>query len=437
MSRPIRYCLSLDPALETFRPEIEFVCRFLDHCHEVCRGDEGDVTLHYGISPVAGAVHVPAVFFPDCVRIDDSGIWLNRDRFATLDDRLVPRAIGRGSNVCPYDSIGLIFFLLSRVEERGCLVTDRHGRFPVSEAFSSRFGLLLDPPADRAVRDVAALLTGISSPPSRTQYSVRLTHDVDRLKAYHRPLDWVRPALGDVFLRRQFTKAGSRILEATRFGEPWQSFRRLMAIEETYGLRGHYYFMGPSALSMDSPYAISMRDLLSKVSAEVRQRGHEVGFHPGYATADNAEEWRRQRFGLESIVGGRVIEGRQHVLRYQADLTADIWDGEGMEYDCTLAYPDASGFRTGSCRPFQAYSLKNRRPLRLKQGSTAICDFALLGKKYRDIDDQQAFAESDAVIDACRRYGGEIVMLFHTGLEDYWYCFFERLILRALDGKEK
>lgn len=430
MPRSFPYQLSLDPELETFRPEIDYALGFVEECYGLQRGHSGPV-LHYGKVPLDNAIHIPASLFPSGVRVDDDGIRLDRTRFASIENELLPRSAGTDGHRFAYDAIGLIFFMLSRIEERDSKMLDRHGRFPAIEAFSVRHGMHLDPPADRAAHELAAQLVGHRNPASRTRFSVRLTHDVDRLRAYHRRFDWIRPAVGDAVLRRDPRAAWRRFTIANRRGEPWQSFRRLMGIEEAHGLRGHYYFMGPSQLEQDSPYAMLMPGLLRQVIDEVRLRGHAVGFHPGYSTMDDPGEWHRQKAGLEEVAGAAVREGRQHVLRYRADQTPDIWDQEGMEYDCTLAFPETTGFRNGSCRAPRAYSLRKRRQLAVRQGASVLCDFALLGDKYRSLTEEQVFNECDAATSVCRQYDGELVVLFHTGLpDDSWYQFLERLLPR-------
>src|SRR3546814_19739211 len=82
---------------------------------------------------------------------------------------------------------------------------------------------------------------------------------------------------------------------------------------------------------MDSPYAETMPVLLRRVADEIEGRGHALGFHPGFDTAEDESEWRRQRDGLQSVFGSPVREGRQHVLRYRAEITPDNWDAAGME----------------------------------------------------------------------------------------------------------
>ena len=206
-----------------------------------------------------------------------------------------------------------------------------------------------------------------------------------------------------------------------------------MRINERFGLPGHFYFMGPTSLSMDSPYAVSMYPLLQRLVSEISGRGHKIGFHPGFDTFNNQTEWLRQREGLEKIIGTKVLEGRQHVLRYQADVTPDIWSEAGMQYDCTLMYPEVTGFRPGTCRPFYAYSLGRRCQLPLRQGATAISDFSLMGGKYRNLSIEDALSECAAASEVCRKYGGELVILFHTGQKrNPWFMFYEGLLARIM-----
>ena len=68
------YQLSLDKALEEYRPELEFACDFLDQCHYVSRQNKAELLLHYGNNPPEGAIHVPTVLFPKGVHLNSDGI---------------------------------------------------------------------------------------------------------------------------------------------------------------------------------------------------------------------------------------------------------------------------------------------------------------------------------------------------------------------------
>ena len=434
------YRLSIAPDLEQFRPEIEHACLFLERCHFVARANESDTVLHYGANPLPGAIHVPAALFPHGVRVDARGIHPNRDALHAIEAGNGPAALFPGpvSSSPPddrrltYDALGFIFFMLSRIEERGSPERDRYGRFPYDAALVVRRHRAAAALADDAARDLACALTAENQPRNRTNYRVILTHDVDRLHGYHRPLEPLRQALGDIARRGRIDGAMRRLTDAYFAEAPWRSIRALMAASESTGHTSHFFFMGPSRDHMDSPYALRSPDLLRRIAHEIRDRGHGLGFHPGFQTAGNEKEWRKQRHGLEAIIGQPVREGRQHVLCYSPERTPDIWDDAGMMTDFTLAWPETPGFRNGTCRAHQAYSLVRRRTLKLEQVATAIMDFGLFGGKYRDLSIDDAMAECLPVIDTCRRFGGTLAILYHTGQTKPPHALFYDRLLETL-----
>ncbi len=439
MAEAVPYRLSLDPALEPFRPEIEYACDFLDACHFVRREPGAETVLHYGGGAPDEAIRVPAAVFPNGVRLSEDGI---HPEPAPL------REIERGAGAAPllpagggpesagralgYDAIGLIFLMLSRLEERGSKARDGYGRFPYSASFAARAGCYADPPADRAARHLAAAITGETTPENRTRYQVVPTHDVDRLRGYHRPFEPLRLGAGDMLKRGRPVAAWRRLRDGYFSGEPWRSVRDLMTLSERFGLVSRFYFMGPSASPQDSPYTRSMAGLLRRVADEIAGRGHGIGFHPGFETATDPREWRRQRQGLENVLGRPVEEGRQHALRFVVDQTPAIWEAENMRRDLTRGFPEAVGFRNGTCRTHRAYGLRERCVLNLELNATAIMDFGLFDGKYRGLSVEQALAECGPAIEACRNYGGSLVVLYHTGqTRPPLRGFYERLLEMA------
>lgn len=431
------YRLSIAPSLERFRPEIEHACSFLDRCHPLIRANDAVRVLHYGPDAPAGAVAVPAVLFPGGVRLDDGGIHLDRVAFAALENGkgsapLLPPDDPRNrkqAHGLTYDALGLIFLMLSRLEERGAPALDRYGRFPYAASLAARRYGAAPPLADQAAADLAAALWERDDPPSASRYELLLTHDVDMLKGYHRPWEPLRNAMGDVVKRFDPLRAARRLRDSYLSDEPWGTARDIMSRSEKYGVPSRFYFMGPSENSMDSPYVLRLPRLLRQLSDEMASRGHIVGYHPCFATANDAGEWRRQRDGLEAVLDRPVREGRQHVLRYSADVTPDIWSDAGMTLDLTLGWPEVTGFRSGTCRRHASYSLRRRRTLPLEQISTSIMDFGLFGGKYRNFSVDAALADCRGAVDACRKFGGSLVILFHTGQRrPPATSFYERLL---------
>jgi len=434
------YSLRLDPAVESFRPEIEYVLDVLERHYPLHRvgSEETDApVLHYGAQAGGAAVAVPGNLFPRYAETrGPDGVFLSRgavERLLAKDGGLLPPAPEDKDpgGALAYDAIGLAFHMLSRVEERDCGALDRYGRFPAAQAFAVRAGLHAVPLADRALDDIARRLLQQPKPCHLSVYQAVPTHDVDMLKAYHRAPEPLRYALGDALKRGRPVRALRR-LAAYGAGEPERSFDRLMGLSERHGLTSNFYFMAPSRHPMDSSYARRSPALLRRMAAQVRARGHGIGFHPGFETYDNGAEWRRQKNDLENLLDAPLKEGRQHVLRYAADATPRLWSEAGMTVDCTPAFPEAPGFRTGSTRPNPAYDLCARHPLAVDLSSTAVMEFGLFGGKYRDLDTQQALGECRPLIAVCRRYGGRFVFLQHTGAAaPVVRDFYERLIAEA------
>lgn len=433
-----RYKLSLDTALEAFRPELEFACQFLDQCHHLSRQDEADLLLHYGDNPPKDAVHVPAALFPKGVRVNTDGIHPDFNELDRIETDCAGRALLPSDDVRPipanrlgYDALGLIFFMLSRLEERDspAKALDRYGRYPAEASLSSRRRDLTMPLADIAARDLAQALTGIPDPPSRTEYKVWLTHDVDRIRGYHTLEHLFKNAVGDVIFRHNPKSAVTSLWRAATSGEPWRACRRIMDLAERYGHTSRFYFMGPTENPMDNRYLLQSPGLVRRLADEMVARGHIIGFHPGADTRCDAAEWQRQKAGLESVIGRTVHEGRQHGLLFDAETTLDMWNDGGMTHELSLGFPAPSGFRSGTCRSHPVYSLRRRQMLEITAVPTAIMDFGLFGGRYRDLTVDQAMAEAQAIVDICRAHGGDLVVLFHPAeMRPPRTSFFERLL---------
>ena len=63
-------------------------------------------------------------------------------------------------------------------------------------------------------------------------------------------------------------------------------------------------------------------------------------------------------------------------------------------------------------------------------GASAINEFGFFGGKYNDFTIEQALEGCSETIKQCRCYGGELIILFHTGWEEgnHVWNFYERLL---------
>ncbi len=423
MKKIFEYCLEISSSLTEFETEIKYAFGYVNRYYGLKFNNKAARIFKYG----GHDADMPATFFEEFVRQSDDGINLRPEKIERLENlwpKLPPKKLKSRYQT---DSIGLIFFMLSRIEEKNSQFLDKHDRFLSSAAFAVKKNWSNIPIVDEFAYYTAGLITGAFRVET-SSYSVKLTHDVDRLKMYHRPLEPIRYAIGD-FVKRDAGFAALKRLKAYGSSEPWSSVLAIIGLSKNIGFRSNFFFMGPSNLQMDSPYCVSMKRLLKRVSDTILDSGHDIGFHPGYASYDDVIEFNAQKKGLEEALGVSVRQGRQHVIRYNCAKTPLVWEKNNMTHDYSLFFPDIIGFRNGACHSYQTYDLVGRRILQLQQTSTAIAEFSLLDDRYNNYGVEKALEMCLPVIQQVKKFNGELVILFHTHQMDRpQWTFYKRLL---------
>jgi hypothetical protein len=339
------------------------------------------------------------------------------------------------------DVFGSAFFMLSRYEELVVPDRDHYGRFPAASSLAARAGFLQWPVVDAYVELLWSALERVWPRLRRRPraYDVIVTHDVDDpLATFGRgPLLIARQFAGDLARRRDIGLAlrRARSLATTRRGDhrldPHNTFDLLMDASERNGLRSGFYFLANRRVSARSgAYYVLEHPWIRSLIGRIHRRGHEIGYHAGFDTyldpARTAEEFAQLRAVAESQ-GVRQDEwgGRQHFLRWASPVTWNNWERAGLSYDCTLAYPEAVGFRTGTCHPYRVFDLNERRPLELLERPFQVMDVTLF--VYMSLSPQAAYAAVMDIAGQCRRYQGSLGLLWHnnellrTVREQRWY----------------
>lgn len=321
------------------------------------------------------------------------------------------------------DLFGGILFQLTRYEEIAQPASDEHDRYPAEATLAHREGFLTRPLVDEYVEILRAALSRLwpSLPIARSEFGVRVSHDVD----------WpVQPAVslpraakaiaGDLVRRRDAALAGRRLRSQLRrdpTDDPYYTFDEIMEASEHRGLRSAFYFMaGSSDPRFDGTYRLD-EPWVAALMARIHERGHEIGLHPSYETfrdparlAAERETLGRccERLGIEQERWG----GRQHFLRWSNPITWRAWEDAGLAYDASLGYARAPGFRSGVCREYPAFDLPAGRRLNLRESPLVAMDIFAI---ERPVDERapalQRFAE---LKQTCRRFGGEFTLLWHN-----------------------
>ncbi|MFB3789245.1 MAG: polysaccharide deacetylase family protein [bacterium] len=331
-----------------------------------------------------------------------------------------------GTVVFHADILAAALFMLSRWEETAVPTRDAHGRFPAEASVACRQGFLDRPIVDEYALILHAWLKTLLpewKPPAR-QFSIKLSHDIDSLQCYPNVNRVFRVLAGDLLKRRNWRLAWKTVVESIHALINPQTDPHLQGIEllahlsEIHGFQSAFYFMGARRSAMDIGYDPAS-PIAQSCLADLRRRGHEIGFHAGYYTFEDPERFAEEKARLTQSLGNGRLGGRQHYLRFRAPDTWRIWEKNGMAYDSTLSYAEQEGYRCGTCHPFQPYDLVHNRPLDILEIPLIIMDGAL--RQYRKLTPEEGEQRILTLAQRCKNVNGAFTLLWHnTSLAGDW-----------------
>ena len=332
-------------------------------------------------------------------------------------------------HVVHFDIPGLVYWMLTRLEEVGRNDLDDHGRFPAvaSHAFKHHY-------LDRPIVDEWLIVLGQVMQRQwprlvlkRHEFNVALSHDVDRPSRYgfRNPKKLLRAIAGDVFLRHKpkalLIAPWVRLNTKTRLHslDPYNTFEWIMDQSEEHGIRSAFYFLcGCANTDFGPDYEIghpATRSLIRRIY----ERGHEVGLHPTYDTYKNPVKLRSEAQCLKEVCEQEGVlqqewGGRMHYLRWEQPTTLMCWEDAGMAYDSTMGYADNAGFRCGTCHEYVAFNPVEDRALSLRVRPLICMEASVLSEKYMGFRGEKAFSVFSDLKEKCKNVGGCFTLLWHN-----------------------
>jgi peptidoglycan/xylan/chitin deacetylase (PgdA/CDA1 family) len=333
------------------------------------------------------------------------------------------------------DEIAEAFFHLARVEERAG-PRDQHGRYPASASCLDP----LDPPLERLRKRL-----GVDPPRwGGAKFAVALTHDVDtpwrwtaigvrgaaaRLKS-HALAGRGRAAL------REARALSSVPVHRLRRTDPNWSFERVLSIERERGAGSTFFVMAGHRHAADGASPETYERLRPRLVETLRAGGAEIGLHGSYTSAEDPERLRAEKDALEELAG--PVEGQRfHYLRVDPHSNLRTLDELGFDYDSSLGFSGAIGFRAGIAHPFRPWDFERERPLDLVEIPLAAMD-ATFEERYLNLSAREAEPHLMRLLEGATERGGGFSILWHTDRFDpassqRWDRLYERLIDAVYD----
>lgn len=335
------------------------------------------------------------------------------------------------------DIIASTFFMLTRWEEHVIKERDTHQRFSAKSSISYKFGFLNRPIVNEYVELLWSMLVhlGIDQERKKRTFQIIPTHDVDLPRLWWNFKDFVKTIGGRMIKKNPIEGVSffaKSYLKKIRTGQdPFDTFDYLMQLSEKNNLTSHFFFMSGGTSDKDNYYSIKHPVIVNLIK-EIKDRGHQIGFHPSYNAYNDSKQFALEKSLLEEVTQQPIVCGRQHFLRFEVPKTWQIWEQNKMNWDSTMSYADHEGFRCGVCYPFPVFDILERKELNLIERPLIIMDGSLVS--YQDLTPEDAYNKVNKLLREVKKYNGEFIFLWHnSAFNTLQWLPFQNIYKRILD----
>lgn len=319
------------------------------------------------------------------------------------------------SSLFPFDPFAASFYLVTRFEEYTETRFDRFGRYPAENSILYKTGLLKKPVIDIWAGMLADKFMekypGLIFPNRKFQFIS--TIDIDNAWAYrHKGFFRTTGAFFKSILKNDFKELNHRIRVLNgKEQDPYDTYDFLDSVlaghekqTRVFILLGNYNRFDKNISHRNRAF----RDLIKRISGK-----YEVGIHPSFASNDKSIHLLiKEKKRLEKITGKIPRKSRQHFLKLRFPETCQRLTGAGIEEDYTMGYPSQTGFRAGTCTPFQFYDLTKEKATKLTIIPFQVMDVTL--RDYLELDPEEALNEITGLMTEVKNTGGIFVSIWHN-----------------------
>jgi len=314
--------------------------------------------------------------------------------------------------ICGIDIFASSFFMLTRWEEYVNKHKDLHNRFLATKSLAFKNNFLDRPIVNEYVEMIWNMLKflGCKQKREKRKFKFILTHDVDEVKMWKSWKQVFRIVLGDILKRRSLSLALERfaeyfLIKREKIKDPFDTFDWLMDKSEVIGVKSRFYFMSGGVTEFDNSYKLEEHKVLIK---RIQKRGHIIGFHPSYNAYNDFELFKREKELLENVAEQKIVEGREHYLRFEVPTTWQIWEDNDIAVDSTCGYADKEGFRCGTGDAFSVFNILTREKLKLKERPLIVMDCSLFD--YNN----NSYKDANSKINTMKSKANSFTILWHN-----------------------
>lgn len=340
------------------------------------------------------------------VRVPDSGLIEN---FAFDRKPQMFETLEMHDGQLSFDVFAAAFYIISRAEEYPVQEKDVHDRFMLKNSILKKKGWHDKPVVDYWIEQLRTHMSGAFSRPipQKEGYRFMSTVDIDHIYAFRqKPWEIQFSSLVRDLASAKF----SRVVDRFRSDDPYDTFEQIVKWHQSLYLNPVFFVMcadrGPydKILSHTHPAYVEKINYLNKY--------YNVGIHPSYASNSKLSRMQHEKMKLESVIGEKIHQSRQHYLRFSLPDTYRILIEMGINQEYSMGFHESLGFRCGTCHVHYWYDIDADQVSGLKLYPFQVMDMTL--KKYMQLEPAEAFDKSRAIIDRVREVQGVFSLIWHN-----------------------
>ncbi|SDL47726.1 hypothetical protein SAMN04488034_104223 [Salinimicrobium catena] len=259
----------------------------------------------------------------------------------------------------PFDIFAATFYLLSRYEEYLPHVKDEEGRFPASESLAFQEGFLDKPVIDIWAYKFREVLQqkfpdfNFPKRPYATENVIAVT------EAYcYKKKGIVRSLLGFtedlLHLKPKYLLHRVQVLVKLK-RDPYDVYDRIIRIFKKYHVPIKFMFQVSDFSTHDRNINHNRLEFQSLIKSVADYA--EVGLQPGYFANQKFRALKEEKTRLEGILKRPVVSALNNKYNLLLPDTYNNMVELEFKNDYSMGYPEAMGFRAGTCTPFLFYDI--------------------------------------------------------------------------------
>ena len=331
-------------------------------------------------------------------------------------DLETPKISGK---VISTDIIYNTFFFISRAEELLNPQRDQHNRFLASYSILGEGNRLQMPIVDEYARILMEAL-GLAFDNQPHFSAIYLTHDLDEIERFRH----IRGAVGGI-LRGQWEKVLASWKDIKN--DPVYTFDWLLSkdadVQNRYPTltKQLYFAKDTQGTGYDYPqYNLQGQDFL-RLANVLKQHNAKIGRHRSYYGTTY------QHSNFPDFIEKNLC--RCHFLRCSIEYMQQLVQ-EGITDDFTMGFADKAGFRLQTTRPVRWINPKTMELTNLVLHPLTVMDCTLSNSNYMNLNEDEAYAYCQTLVQNVKKYHGELVLLWHNSIfsQSYHRSLYPRLL---------